>query len=127
MAEPFEAFFRAYARAFDDFDAERIASFYACPCMLVDQEVVVCLDSDTAILKNMRALVDAYRSQGYGRATVHDLRVDRQAENLATARVRWRIRDRGDVLLSTWLNSYNMRDDGRGWKILVSTVHAEGA
>ncbi len=124
MADPFEILFREYARAFDESDAEKIASYFACPCLMVNGDGTAAMTSEDAILQNMRGLVEYHRANRFGRAFVSDLHVAYQAENLAIVRVRWRVQDLEEAPLWEWLNTYNFVEYGKGWKILVSTTHS---
>jgi len=124
VASPFEQLFRDYATAFNAFDAERIAAYYHCPCLMVTDELVTSFPTDDAILENMRALLEHHRAQDVGRAEISDLRLDLQSESLAIVRIQWNVHDRKDAPLWSWFNSYNLVDHGSGWKILVSTTHA---
>lgn len=56
MADPFELLFRDYAEAFNDFDAERIASFFHIPCFMTDRERVVPYATRDTLVQNMHAL-----------------------------------------------------------------------
>ena len=123
MADPFEEYFGNYAAAFDCFDAERIASYFCCPCLMVNDEFAVALATPEEILQNMKGLLKFHRTQNVGRAKVSEIRVEELAENLAMVRVLWRVNDREGVLLWSWLNTYNLVDHGSGWKIAVSTTH----
>lgn len=125
MADPFETWFLDYARDFDAFDAEAIAARFHCPCMLVSRDGVVPLTTRDAILANMRAVMAHHRAEGYGQATVTELRVDRQAPSLAIARVRWNVVDPEGAPLWDWWTSYNLADLGEGWTVLVATTHAD--
>ena len=127
MADPFERYFEEYARAFDDFDEDRIASFFHCPCFMVNHEFVGSLTTERAIVDNMRGLLVYHRAQGYDHGSVSDIRVEYQAENLAIVRVRWRIFKAESKLLWDFVNTYNLADHGDGWKILISTTHASAA
>jgi len=124
LAGPFEEYFREYALAFDDFDHERVASHYHCPCVMVDAGSASSLETELAIVNNMRAVLRHNREQGYCRGEVSDIRVEFLAESLAIARVHWQIFDREGGLLWDFSNTYNLADYGAGWKILVSTTHA---
>ena len=123
VEDPFEDYFRSYARAFDAFDAERVASHFHCPCMLVNAGVVALLDTQEAIRRNMEGVLRYHESEEYHHASLSDFRVDRPGETLAIVSVRWRIYKRDDRMLWDWTNSYNLVDPGAGWKILVSTSH----
>ena len=136
MDDPFTSFFQGYASAFDDFDAEQIASFYHCPCVLVSGDSVAALTTEKAILNNMQLLVANQRQQGCIRASASEFRVEYQAPNLAIVCVRWRIFKKDDELLWDWLNTYNLVKSGDcprphakvglpdDWRILVSTTHS---
>jgi len=119
----FEDYFRSYALAFDAFDAERIASYFHCPCMMVNANAVASFDTREAILRNMEGILRHHEGEGYDHARVGEFRVDRQAENLVTASLRWRVYKSDGSILWDWINSYNLVDYGDGWKILVSTSH----
>lgn len=125
MASPFVKILEEYAEAFDAFDAERIATYYHCPCLMVTEGLVAPLMTEDAILENMRGLLDHHRAQNVGRAEVSDLHVEHLAKGLAIVRAHWHIHDREDAPLWSWLNTYNLVDHGSGWKILVSTTHPE--
>ena len=123
LEDPFEDYFRSYAHAFDAFDAERIASYFHCPCMMVNVNSVASFDTREAILRNMEEILRRHEGEGYDRASVGEFRVDRQAENLVTVSLRWRVYKSDGSILWDWNGSYNLVDYGAGWKILVSTSH----
>jgi hypothetical protein len=123
MADDFETYFTAYARAFDDFDADAITSYFCCPCTMVSANFVASLDSPSAIQRNVDGILGHHRAEGYHCARVSDFQTARQAENLAIVSVRWRVYKSDESLLWEWDNSYNLVDYGLGSKILVSTVH----
>jgi ketosteroid isomerase-like protein len=123
MKSSFERLFEDYAAVFNAFDAEAIAAYYHCPCLMVTDELVAPFTTNEAILDNMRGLLEHHRAQNVGQAAVSDLHVEVQAENLAIARVRWTIDDQEGAPLWSWLNTYNLAEQGSGWKILVSTMH----
>jgi hypothetical protein len=125
MADPFELFFREYAAAFDAFDAERIAGLFHCPCLMVSADIVVPLTTQHAIVSNMQGLVAYHRQEGYARARVSDVRVSKQAPNLAHVTVRWQVLRADESVLWDWKNDYELVDYGDGWKILVSTTYAD--
>ena len=91
MADPFEEYFSHYARAFDRFDAERIAACYSCPCLMVNDEFVVSLSTPGEIHQNTTGLLVHHRSQTVGRARVSEFKAEHQSENLAIVRVRDRM------------------------------------
>ena len=123
MDDSFEDYFRSYALAFDAFDAERIASYFHCPCMMVNANSVASFDTREAILRNMEEILRHHEGEGYDHASVGGFRVDRQAENLVTVSLRWRVYKSDGSILWDWNGSYNLVDYGAGWKILVSTSH----
>lgn len=123
MTDLFEDYFRGYARAFDAHDPERVASYFHCPCMMVNANSVAMLDTREAILRNMEGLVRYNEAEGYDRSTVSDFQVDRQAANLAMVAVRWCVYRSDGSVLWDWGNSYSVADYGPGWKILVSISH----
>lgn len=125
MADPFELFFRDYASAFDDFDAERIASFFHFPCFMTDRERVVPYDNRSALVQNMRAVCAHHRNEGYGEATVTDIQVRPTAENLVFADVRWTVVHIDGSPLWEWSLTYALADFGEGWKIVSTTAHEE--
>lgn len=125
MANPFGDFFREYARSCDAFDAERVAFHFHCPCVMVSRDFAVTLDRPSAILSNVEGILRHHTTNGYARASVSDIDVRHQAKNLAFVTVRWQVFRGDDSRLWNWRNSYNLADFGSGWKILVSTVHAE--
>lgn len=128
MGDPLEptlrAFFDDYAAAFDAFDAERIASFLHCPCLMVNGEFVAALTTREAAVANMRAVLDHHRREGVGKSRASELRFERQAPKLAIATVRWRVADTQGAPLWDFANTYNLADYGDGFRILVSTTHA---
>ena len=125
MSESFAGYFRDYALAFDAFDPERIACFFHLPCLMVDRGGAAVLTTRDQLLENMRAVLEHHRQQGYARAAVCEIEAHRQAASLATAQLRWRILREDDSPLWDWRNSYQLVDYGEGWKIAVSTTHAE--
>ena len=120
-----EPFFERYAAAFDAFDAQAVAAFLHCPCLMVNAEHVVPLTTPDAILANMRAVLRHHRAQGYARAAVSDVTELARSEGLAIVRVRWRVHRADETLLWDWLNSYQLvrAADADGWRIAVSTTH----
>jgi len=124
MPCPFERLFSEYGLAFDAFDAEAVALFYHCPCLMVNGEVTIALTSEGMILNNMRALIEQHRSQRVGHASASVLRAENRAENLASVQVDWQIFAIDETLLWKFANTYDLADYGDGWKILASTTHA---
>lgn len=124
MPSPFEPLFADYAAAFDAFDAAAIASFYHCPCLLVNGDATTALTSEGMVLDNMQALVEQHRSQRAGRALASIVRVENLAPNLATVGVGWQVFAVDGALLWEFGNTYDLADYGEGWKILTSIAHA---
>jgi hypothetical protein len=98
VSESFAGYFRDYALAFDAFDPERIACFFHLPCLMVDRGGAAVLTTRDQLLENMRAVLEHHRQ---------------------------RILREDDSPLWDWRNSYQLVDYGEGWKIAVSTTHAE--
>ena len=72
-APAFEDYFADYATAFNDRDAERIAAFFHCPCLLVNGDLVAHLDDPRVIRSRMEALLDHHRDEDVGRVAVAGL------------------------------------------------------
>ena len=125
MANPFELFFREYASAFNEFDPERIASLFHCPCLIVNHESVAQFATREAVRENMRGVCAYHRAEGYGRASVVDLSARLIANNLALVDVQWRVVRADGSHLWAWKLTYNLVDHGDGWKIYVATTHEE--
>jgi hypothetical protein len=119
-------YFTRYAAAFDAMDPEAVASFYHAPCLLVRSGSAVVLASAEAVLANMRALVAAYRSRGYERATFSDLEVVFLDRDIALVSVPWTIHLRGSAAAESFRNTYQLAELGGRAAILVSTLHATG-
>ncbi|MDJ0785992.1 MAG: hypothetical protein QNK05_04250 [Myxococcota bacterium] len=124
MSEGLEAFFREYARACDSLEGERIAALCHCPCLMVNDEAVVPLQTEEAVLANMRALCAYHRENDYGRAIPEIVHAERPALSLAIVRVHWRV-DRSDgSRLWEFDNTYHLVGGPADWRVLVSTTHA---
>jgi len=121
--DPFELYFRAYAAAFDAFDADEIAARFHCPCLLVNSEIAVPLTTRHAIVSNICAVLAHHRAEGYSRAAVTDVVPRHQAANLATVEVGWQVFEADESLLWDWRVTYNLVDYEDRWQILVATTH----
>ena len=91
--------------------------------MMVNANSVATFDSREAILRNMEGLIRYNEGEGYDHSVASDFRIDRQAANLASVTLRWRVYRSDDSVLWDWANSYHLADYGSGWKILVSITH----
>ncbi len=121
-----ERFFTRYAAAFDAFDPEAIAAFYAVPCMMIRAGEAVTLSTTSAVLANMKALVATYRSEGCKRARFGDLQVALLDPGLALVTVPWMIELLDASSTQRFRNTYELLELEGQWRIAVASTHESG-
>lgn len=123
VTQHLERLFADYARAFLAFDAERIASFYHVPCLLVSSQGVAWFESRKAVTDNMTALCEYHRHEGLHSPRIVRLRVTVLGPANALTTVDWQMGNAAGNAGVAFTNTYNLTYLDDSWKILVSTTH----
>jgi hypothetical protein len=104
-------------------EPDRVAAFYAVPCLMVRAGDVQVFATRAALHEKLGDLLRVHREQGYGRAQFSDLRARLLDPDLGLATVAWTVFDRRGAVLWRFANTYNLgRFDGQ-WKVVVSITH----
>ena len=113
-----EQFFRAYARAFDAFDAKAIASYCDLPCVITGPDRSGALVTAEQVVRNFEAVNDNHRALGYHRAVLTACAVIRTiGASFAEADVVWSFRRDDDSEIYAFPMTYLLRKPADQWKI----------
>ncbi|MEE2036997.1 hypothetical protein Q8791_07165 [Nocardiopsis sp. CT-R113] len=115
-----EAHLRAYGAAQATLDAERTASLWGLPGMILGDDFVGALDSREEMARGLRGGHPLLRRLGLARVA-HELveRVD-LTDRLVRVRVRWLFFDTVGDLLTDGLYEYLLREDAEGLRVYVA-------
>jgi ketosteroid isomerase-like protein len=124
--EGLREFFQDYQRAFDSFDANRIAPFYHAPCITMRADgSIYCLQTQEEVHRFFQGVANTYRAEGFRSGSFIGFDATPIGGQSALATMDWEILREDGTVLRRWRQSYNVvRVDDR-WKILVSTIHRE--
>jgi hypothetical protein len=111
--ERIEAFLDDYQAALSVYDAERSASYWGLPGMLISDEFAGALDSREAMAGGLASGYEFYRSLGLDRVEHTLLATDQVSERIARARLVWHFYA-GDELIADANYEYLMRMDDDG-------------
>lgn len=116
-------FFERYAQAFEAYDADTIAAYFATPCLFVRDGETVALGSADAVAQSVRSLLDLHRAWDVQTARASEVAVLEQEPHHALARVGWRLGRAGSRVAWSFATTYTLvpRDDD--WRVVVAVTH----
>ena len=123
MAIQFDHFVAQYAKAYDAYDAERIAGFVASPCLFLRQDRAVVLESAAKTREFLATTLGAYHDAGcanFGAALVEGRQVGTRS---AVVAVDWNMTNAEGTTVMRFRTTYNLVHDAGHWKINVITRH----
>ncbi len=119
------AFFDQYREAFDRLDGEAVARLYAVPSGIADEKSYEHWPAFEPIRKNMVALCDLYRDEGYEAATFEPVAFIAQGEKFAVADLAWTISRTNGREPWKFNTTYNVMHTSEGWRVLLCTAYSE--
>ena len=123
MAHNFDDYFSAYAKAYDDFDAQRLAAFFYVPTLMVKTGSVTALVTQDTLSHYLENLVESYRQHGYYKGTIASIEATQWGTWSALVTVHWIIKRNDASILCDLDSSYNLFKVAENWKILATTNH----
>jgi len=120
-----EAFFAAYADAFNDLNGDAVAAHWATPCGISQGERVHWWTEREPMLDNHRKLCAVYREAGFAQSRPELLDVQLMGGFDAFARVRWTLKKQDDSLLQRFETGYHLKRVGGAIKVLLCTAFDE--
>ena len=120
-------FLEAYKAAFDRLDGRAIAALFSEPSGLLSGSTYVHWPTRKDVERNMRALCEIYRRDGYREASHESFEVLQLGAHSALVDVRWRI-DRAEGTPRRFGTAYHLvRKDARWWVLLCIAYEEERA
>ena len=123
MTTELHEFFTQYAKAYDDYDGERVANFFFCPCLFLRQDTVTLLDTPTKIRDFLGTALRSYRDNGCVNFVVTLLERRLLGTRFALADVEWNMTSADRKTVMNFQTTYNLVNDTGRWKIVVITRH----
>ena len=118
-----DEFVTHYAKAYETYDAERIAAFFFCPCVFLRQDTVVLLDSPAKIREFLGAALRSYRDNGCRHFAAKLLEGRRLGTRFALVDVGWNMTSDEGKSVMRFQTTYNVVDDTGRWKVYAITRH----
>ncbi|WP_420456339.1 hypothetical protein [Rubrivirga sp.] len=116
------AFFEAYARAFEAYDADAIAACYVTPCLFVRDAETVVQDSAEGVVASVRSLLDLHRAWDVQRIRPAEVVTVEAGPAHAVARVGWRLGRARSRVAWSFATTYTLVPND-GWRIAVAITH----
>ncbi len=124
MPAEIRAFFERYRSAFNALDGEAVASMYAVPSGIAGDSGYTHWPAVEPIRKNMVALCDLYRNNGYVFSEFEPSAFIAQGEHFGVADIEWKIHWR-EKESSRFNTTYNLMRTSDGWRVLLCTAYSE--
>lgn len=118
------SFFEQYRDAFNALEGEAVATLYAIPSGIASDTGYEHWPSFEPICKNMVALCDLYRANGFLSARFEFGTFIEQGPDFAVVDVLWDIAWRNKSP-SSFNATYNLMRTSRGWRVLLCTAYSE--
>ena len=129
--EETQAFFEVYRDAFNRLDGDAVADLWNEPSGITDaagpdaQPRLTWWANDAPMRANHRALCEAYRDSGYGRADFEIEQHQPLGRHHAFAHVHWRLQRADGSLLQQFHTGYQLMRTSRGPRVLLAVAHQE--
>ena len=118
-----DEFVTQYAKAYEAYDAERIAEFFFCPCVFLRQDTAVLLDTPAKIRDFLGTALLSYRVNGCTNFVAKLLEGRRLGTRFALVDLGWTMTSTGGKMVMQFQTTYNVVDDTGRWKIYAITRH----
>ena len=124
MDKSIEQFFQDYSAAFEAADGPLVAEFYHVPCMTIrlDGSFHEFRTADD-IAEFFGQVARGYIGEGMRSGRPQSLETKALGSGSAMATIEWAIKREDGSAIRTWWQTYNLKKDGTGWKILLATMH----
>ncbi len=125
------AFFTTYRDAFNRLDGDAVADLWHSPSGITDsgatlaQAQLTWWTAEAPMRANMRALCEAYRSNGFADAQFEVMDAVPMGANHAFARLRWVLRRTDGTVLQQFGTGYHVLRGANGWRVLMAVAYAE--
>lgn len=114
----------AYVRAFETLEPDAVVPFYGLPCTFIAPHGVFVVSDAGGARALVEKLVADARSRNYRRTEIPGgVAVRRLAANLAAATGTFVRLDASGKEILRFGFTYLLRDDGKGWRIVVAAAH----
>ncbi len=124
-----QAFFGAYREAFNRLDGDAVADLWHAASGIADSRDgagrLTWWPEDAPMRANHRALCEAYRQAGYGRADFEIEGHEPMGPDHAFARLRWTLRRTDGSLLQRFCSGYQLIRSPAGPRVLLATAYQE--
>ena len=121
-----EGFFRSYAAAYDEGDANAVARHISAPSLLIERTTTLWA-TEADVLAAMERLLAFYRANGFRSASCVLKRLVEQGADHAVVDVLWTIERRTDAAPWSFRTGYNLRRIDGSWRIVACTAYEEMA
>ena len=118
-------FFEQYRDAFNRLDGGAVADLYCVPSGIVSDVGLTTWDSRDPIAKNMGALCDLYRANGFKQAAFETSHFFAQGNEFVVADLAWTIEREGGADPWCFRTTYNLRRMVEGWRVILCTAYEE--
>lgn len=125
MPAEIRRFFEGYRDAFNRFDGDAVARFYAVPCGIADDKGYTHWPAFESVRDNMVALCELYRSNGFKYARFQPASFLALGEKFAVADIAWHIDRLAQREPWEFHTTYNLMKTDEGWRILLCTAYQE--
>ncbi len=120
-----EAFFAAYADAFNDLNGDAVAAHWATPCGISQGDAVHWWTEHAPMRDNHQQLCAVYREAGFAHCRPELVDVQLLGGFDAFARVRWTLSREDGSLLQRFETGYHLKRVGGALKVLLCTAYDE--
>lgn len=120
-----EAFFTAYADAFNELSGDAVAAHWATPCAISQAGQVTWWAERAPILENHRKLCEVYRAAGFAHCEPRLLEVVLMGGFDAFARVDWTLTRADGSVLQRFATGYQLKRVGGRIQVLMCTAYDE--
>jgi hypothetical protein len=125
MSTEIREFFERYRSAFDELDGSAVARLFTVPSGIATRRAYTHWPTYEAIERNMTALCDLYRANGYRSASFNPSSIIAQGDDFAIADILWRIERTADLPAWEFHTTYNLMRTPDGWRVLLCTAYEE--
>ena len=125
MTAEIQEFFERYRAAFNRLDDAAVAQLFAIPSGIASSQGYTHWATLEPIEKNMRALCELYRANGYRSASFSSSSFIEQGRDFAIADVLWHIERTDDQPAWEFHTTYNLIRTSEGWRVLLCTAYEE--
>jgi len=118
-------FFEAYRAAFNRLDGEAVANLFSEPSGIASDKGYTHWATREPVRKNMIALCELYRANGFASARFDEASFLAQGDNYAIADLAWTIDRIADLPPWRFHTTYNLIRTSEGWRVLLCTAYEE--